>query len=357
MRVQNAFQIGLVATLGVGVGLLVWGIIGELATVFTYVGAALFLALGLDPVVTWLERKRFPRWAALITVVLGVVGVFAGLLSTVIPLIVRQASSLVVTITQAINSAQSPTGSSGLARFIEILDEQFNLREYLNVEQVLDSINAWLSNPDNIANIGSGVLEVGVGIASGLFGAIIILILTLYFTASLHTIKRAGYRLVPATKRERFVEISEQITNSVGKYVVGQVAQASINGVLSLLFLNIIGAPYPVLLSAIAFLLSLLPLVGTLSGAIIITLVCLFAGPPTAIAAAIYYLVYMQVEAYLISPRIMGRAVQVPASAVVIAALAGGTLLGLLGALIAIPVAAAMMILLRQVVLPRINQL
>ncbi|GAA3595299.1 AI-2E family transporter [Klugiella xanthotipulae] len=357
MRVQNAFQIGLVATLGVGVGLLIWAMLGELATVFTYVGAAAFLALGLDPVVTWLESKRFPRWAALLTVVLGVIGVFGGLLSTVIPLIVRQASSLVANVTHAISSAQSTTGSSALARFIEILDERFSLRDYINIDQALDAVNNWVSNPDNIASVGSGVLEVGAGIASGLFGAIVILILTLYFTGSMHTIKSAFYRLVPATKREGFVEISEQITNSVGKYVVGQLAQASINGILSIIFLSVIKAPYPVLLATIAFLFSLIPLVGTLTGALFIVAVCLFAGPTTALVAGIYYLVYMQVEAYVISPRIMGRAVQVPASVVVIAALAGGTLLGLLGALIAIPVAASVMILLRQVVLPRINEL
>jgi len=131
------------------------------------------------------------------------------------------------------------------------------------------------------------------------------------------------------------------------------VSLASINGVLSLIFLSIIGAPFPILLAFIAFLASLVPLVGTLTGAIIITLTCLTASPATAIAAGIYYLVYMQVEAYVLSPRIMNRAVAVPGALVVIAAVAGGTLGGVLGALVAIPVAASLIIIVEKVIFPR----
>ncbi len=111
------------------------------------------------------------------------------------------------------------------------------------------------------------------------------------------------------------------------------------------------------MLAVIAFFFSLIPLVGTLTGSIIIVLTCLVVGSPTtALIAAIYYLIYMQIEAYVISPRIMGRAVSVPGAVVVIAALAGGSLLGLLGALVAIPVAASILIIYRQVVIPRQNE-
>ena len=107
----------------------------------------------------------------------------------------------------------------------------------------------------------------------------------------------------------------------------------------------------------IAFFFSIIPLVGTLTGSTIIVLICLGLGSPaTAIIAAIYYLIYMQIEAYVISPRIMNRAVSVPGAVVVIAALAGGALLGLLGALVAIPVAASILIIYRQVVIPRQNE-
>ncbi|MDQ2697358.1 MAG: AI-2E family transporter, partial [Actinomycetota bacterium] len=153
--------------------------------------------------------------------------------------------------------------------------------------------------------------------------------------------------------RPGYREVSEEITGSVGRYVIGQVSLGAINGVLSLIFLSIIGAPAPILLAFIAFLFSLVPLVGTLSGAVIISLVCLAASPVTALTAAIYYLIYMQIEAYLLSPRIMNRAVAVPGALVVIAAVAGGTLGGVLGALVAIPVAASLIIIIQKVVFPR----
>ena len=127
---------------------------------------------------------------------------------------------------------------------------------------------------------------------------------------------------------------------------------------MSFIFLNIVGAKYPALFAFLAFLFALIPLVGTMSGSILITLSCLlFDGVPTMIAVGIFYLVYMQIEAYVLNPNIMNRAVKVPGVIVVIAALAGGTLLGILGALIAIPVAASILLIINQVVVPRQNEL
>jgi predicted PurR-regulated permease PerM len=140
---------------------------------------------------------------------------------------------------------------------------------------------------------------------------------------------------------------------------MGQVTLGMINGLLSAIFLSIIDAPFAAVLAVVAFFFSLIPLVGTLTGSTIIVLACLIPGlgsPATALAAGIYYLIYMQIEAYVISPRIMSRAVSVPGAVVVVAALAGGSLLGLLGALIAIPVAASILIIYRQVLIPRMNE-
>ncbi|WP_368075773.1 AI-2E family transporter [Curtobacterium sp. Csp1] len=217
-------------------------------------------------------------------------------------------------------------------------------------------MQSFVEDPGNLLSLGGGILAVGGGILSGLTGAVIVIILMLYFLASMRGLKSMAYRFVPATRRENFIDVSEQITQAVGRYVVGQISQALINGILSLVFLLIIGAPLPVLLATFAFLGSLIPLVGTLAAAIIISLLCLFASPATALAAAIYYLVYMQVEAYLISPRIMSRAVQVPGALVVIAAVAGGTIGGVLGALVAVPFAASVIIIVQKVIYPRQEQ-
>ena len=349
MKIQNAFRFGLVGTLGVGLGLLIITSVMTLQTIIVYVGAALFLALGLDPAVSWLEKKKFPRWAAILIVVAAVLGVLTGVIFAIVPIIVDQVSKLSKLIPELVRAVNTST-------YLSDLQKQF---PGLDVAEITKTITDFLGG--NLTNITATIVQSGLAFVSGLFGGLIILILTLYFTASLNSMKRATYQLVPASKRERFTDISEQITTAVGRYLVGQTALASGNGVLSFIFLSIIGAPFPALLAFIAFLLSLIPLVGTISGSVIIVLTCLIpeigSSPQTAVAAAIYYLIYMQVEAYVLSPNIMNRAVSVPGAVVVIAALAGGNLLGILGALIAIPVAASVIMIVKQVVIPRQNEL
>lgn len=352
MKVQNPFRIAFVATLGVGLGLLLIGSVQTLSTILLYVGTALFLSLGLEPVVAFLERRRLPRWAAVLVTILGVLALFAGIILMVVPIIAGQITQLVQQITQLVRS------NSAVDDVKNWLHATFPA---LDVNAVFAYVQDWLTkNVGNISGqIGQGVLTVGSAVLGGLAGAFIILILTIYFTASVPSLKAAVYQLVPASKRERFIDLSEQITDSVGFYVMGQVTLGIVNGILSAIFLSIIGAPFPAVLAVIAFFFSLIPLVGTLTGSTIIVLICLIPGlgsPTTALIAAIYYLVYMQIEAYVISPRIMNRAVSVPGGVVVVAALAGGSLLGLLGALIAIPVAASILIIYRQVVIPRQNE-
>jgi predicted PurR-regulated permease PerM len=346
MKIQNAFRFGLLGGLGVLVALGIGAAVGNLATILTYIGAALFLALGLDPLVTWLESKHFPRWLAILTVLVGVLGIFTGLVFALIPVIAEQVDRLIAQIREIVELSN--------AELVDRIQEIFPL---LDGKLIYEEVSKFVNNLD-VFSIGGGVLQAGITVATATFGGVIVLILTLYFTSSLNSMKRGMYQLVPASKRERFIQISEQVTSSVGRYVVGQATLAFTNGVLSFIFLSIIGAEYSVLLAFIAFLFGLVPLVGTLTGStVIVLLVLLFNGWPTVLVAGIYYLVYMQIEAYVINPRIMNRAVRVPGVLVVIAALAGGTLLGVLGALVAIPVAASILIIVRQVIIPRQNEL
>ncbi|MEG8036682.1 AI-2E family transporter [Sphingomonas sp. LR61] len=339
----NAFRIGFMGAIGVLVALLAGTIIGELSTVLVYIGVALFLALGIDPLVSFLERL-IPQWAAITVVVVGVLAAFAGVVFAVVPILVEQATNLIQNFPEVVDDISKQ-------QWVQDLSKQF--AGSFDIDHALESVQSFVENPGNLLSVGGGILAVGSGILSGLTGVLIVLILMLYFLASMRGMKRAAYRFVPASRRENFIDVGEQITQAVGRYVVGQVSQALINGILSLVFLLIIGAPLPVLLASFAFLGSLIPLVGTLGAAIVISLLCLFASPATALAAAIYYLVYMQVEAYLISPRIMSRAVQVPGALVVIAAVAGGTIGGVLGALVALPVAASIIIIVQKVIYPR----
>ncbi|MCP2636707.1 AI-2E family transporter [Microbacterium sp. HD4P20] len=353
MKIHNPFRVALVATLGVGLGLLLIGSIQTLSTILLYVGTALFLSLGLDPIVGWLERRKLPRWAAVLVTILGVLAAFAGIILMVVPIIVGQVGQLITEIQELVEDGTW----NPVEEFRGWLTETFPL---LRVDDVFEYVQEWLNTLDYGAigsTIGESIIVIGGTILGGLAGAFIILILTIYFTASTPSLKRSVYQLVPASKRARFIDLGEQITDSVGYFVIGQVSLGVINGVLSAIFLSIIEAPFPAVLAVIAFFFSLIPLVGTLTGSIIIVLTCLgLGGPTTALVAGIYYLVYMQIEAYVIAPRIMGRAVSVPGAVVVIAALAGGSLLGLLGALVAIPVAASILIIYRQVVIPRQNE-
>lgn len=358
MRIHNPFRTALLATLGVGLGLLLINGAQTLSTVILYIGTALFLSLGLDPLVSFLEGRGLPRWAAVLITIVAVLSVFAAIVLIVLPVLVDQVSQLVEQITPLVQDATGTVDSlkDWLSQTFPNLavDDVFTyIQDLMAQEDWKKNVTSWTES------IGQGVLVVGGAVIAGLFGALIVLVLTIYLTASTPSLKRAVYQLVPASRRERFIDIADQITDSVGHYVMGQVSLGVINGILSAIYLSIIHAPFTAVLAVIAFFFSLIPLVGTLTGSTIIVLACLLPGvgsPGTALAAAIWYLVYMQVEAYFIAPRIMSRAVAVPGAVVVIAALSGGALLGLLGALIAIPVAASILIIYRQVLIPRMNE-
>nr|WP_314844211.1 AI-2E family transporter [uncultured Microbacterium sp.] len=336
----NPFMFGLIGALGVLVALVIGGIVDQLATVLVYIGVAIFLSLGLDPIVSFIERK-LPRPAAVAIVVTVVILAFAGIILAIVPILVDQIGNLIENGPQMVKDIMA-------SAWFKDLDNQFGS----NLQDAANGILQFLQDPGNLADIGGGVFAVGAGIAGGFTGVTIVLILTLYFMASLRSMKSVSARFVPAYQRDTYRELLDDVSGAVGRYVMGQASLAAVNGILSLIFLSIIGAPVPALLALIAFIGSMIPLVGTLSASIINSLICLFVSPVTALIAIIYYLVYMQIEAYVLSPRIMSKAVAVPGALVVIAAVAGGALGGILGALVAIPVAASIIIIVQKVVFP-----
>ncbi|MFJ2369938.1 AI-2E family transporter [Microbacterium sp. NPDC087665] len=336
----NPFMFGLLGALGVLVALAIGGMVDQLATVFVYIGVALFLALGLDPIVSFIERK-LPRPAAVTIVVAAVLLAFAGIILAVVPLLIEQVTNLIDNGPQMVEDFMA-------SAWYEDVSAQFGS----TFEDAAAGVLSFVQDPGNILNISGGVFAVGAGIAGGFTGVVVVLILTLYFMGSLRSMKRVATRFVPAYQRDTFSGLLEDVSGAVGRYVMGQASLALVNGILSLIFLSIIGAPVPALLALIAFIGSMIPLVGTLAASIINSLICLFISPVTALIAIIYYLVYMQIEAYVLSPRIMSKAVAVPGALVVIAAVAGGALGGILGALVAIPIAASIIIIVQKVVFP-----
>lgn len=344
MDLKHPFRTGILATLGVGVGLLILTSIASLSLILIYIGTALFLALGIEPLIYFLEKHNIPRWIALTSTLFILLALFGSIVWAIVPIAVDQASQLIQNIFGWVDSGDAE-------KWFLSLQDQFPT---IVNQQTFDAITHWVQN--NIFDITKILLQTSAGVLGGFFGVLVVIILMIYFTASLPNLRKGAYLLFPSSQREQFSHIAEQMMSSVGKFVMGQLTLAFINGFLSLIFLSIIGARFTVLLASIAFLFSLIPLVGTITGSILITLTTLLSGGQTAIATGIYYIIYMQIEAYALSPRIMNRAVAVPSVVVIIAALAGGTLLGVLGAFIAVPIAASILLIVRQIFMPIQNK-
>ncbi len=338
----SPFGVGFFVTLG-GLAAIVLGIaVSNLSTVLIYVVFALFVALGLDPLVRFLVRRGMSRTWAIVAVFIAFALVLVGILLLIIPTVVRQISAFVQDVPKLVDTFQASDAYQWLnANFGD------------NVGDLISEAEKFITDPGNIVAIGGGVLQVGASIATGISGVVIVLVLSLYFLASLPTIKASLVRLVPARNRSAVAGMTDQITDSVGGYLTGMVILAACNAVVAFFLLLILGFPFPALMAVVAFCITLIPLVGSVLFWALGTVLVLFVDPVAALVFAGVYLVYMQIEAYLLTPRVMNRTISVPGSLVVIGALVGGTLLGLLGALVAIPVTASILLIIKQVVIPR----
>jgi len=152
------------------------------------------------------------------------------------------------------------------------------------------------------------------------------------------------------------MSLSEEIMRRVGSYAIGQVAVATINAVLSYVMMSIVGIHYAAVLAVVVGVLGLIPMVGASIGAALVCLVAVFDEPQKAVIALVYYVIYQQVENYVVAPKIMQRTISVPGAVTVIAALIGATLAGVLGALLAMPVAAGLLLIYEEVIVPRQRQ-
>lgn len=340
-KITNAFQFGLLGGLGVLTALLIGGAIQTLADIITYVAAAIFIALGLEPVVTKLESAKLKRPVAILIVFVGLLGSLTALVWAILPPLASEAEKFIEDVPSFIS------GFGDLPLIIK-LDSQLSG----SISSAIASTSSFLSDSANWPKLAGGVVQVGMNIFNGFFAGLVILILSLYFMSSLQRFKNFLFGLVPASKRDKFSDIADQVATSVGRYVIGQFGIAALNATLSYIFMLIAGIPFAAVLACIVLLLGLIPLVGNVTSSAIITLVALSVSPTIAVVAAVYCLVYMQIESYLISPKIMNKAVAVPGAVVVVAALSGGALLGVLGALVAIPVAASGILIIRQIWMP-----
>ncbi|MEV0571274.1 AI-2E family transporter [Micrococcus luteus] len=341
VAVESPVLTGFLLAVGVALAIGVVSVLRANGQLIVWIAAALFIALGLDPLVRRVESWGAPRWVGVLTAALGLAAVAGAFVALLVPTVIEQSTELVQDLPAIIDGVMR-------AEWFVQLDEEFHLQEAVRAQT-----ERLAADGVAITDLFGGLLGLGQTVLNAVFSVLVVVVLTLYFLASLPHMKYWAYRLAPRSRRPRIEALSEQITSSVGHYVMGQSFVAALNGAVAFTALAIAGAPFAVLLAAIAAFMAFIPLVGAAIGGTLLTLVSLLTSWQTAAVFAAIYFVYLQIEAYVISPRVMARAVSVPAAVAVIAVIAGGALLGVLGALMAIPLAAALALLVREVFIPR----
>lgn len=336
---RSPFLIGLSAALGVAVVIALVHMVTVAAGVLVLIGVALFVALGLEPAVSWLARRGLRRGFAVTLVCVGFVVIVGGFVALAVPPMIEQAAGFLGQTPRYLQLLQDRSSTIGQ------LDARFGLQQHL--QQVLAGNSSTLIN---------GVLGAGLAVLGWLGDTVVVVVLTVYFLATLPGMRRAAYRLAPASRRPRAVLIGDAICVRFGGYVLGNVVISVVAGGATFVWLLILGVPYALSLAVLVALLDLIPVVGPVMGGVLTTLVVLTVSWPLALATAGFFVVYQLVEDYLLTPKIMGRTVDVPAVLTVIAVLVGGALLGVIGALVAIPVAAAVLLVIREIVFPRLDR-
>ncbi|CAL9598489.1 hypothetical protein SUDANB121_05403 [Nocardiopsis dassonvillei] len=340
-RRPGYFRIGFVGALGVlAAWLLVQALVG-VRGVLVYILLALFLAVGLNPMIEFLRnRARLPRWAAILAVCLALVVFVAVFVGAIVPPLTEQVTGLATGLPAMVDDLRE----NG---FLADLDERYN---------VLDRLQGAIADPDVGRRLFGGLVGVGQVVVDSLVASFTVFILTLFFMASLHGILDVCYRLVPRSRRAGVREIGDEIVLRIGAFIAGQLVVAAITGTVGFLFLWAVGSAYALTLGLVVGVTALIPLVGTTIGALAASAAMAVVDPWLGLFTLAFFLVYQQIESYVISPRVMRRAVHVSPTANITAALVGGAMMGLVGALLAIPVAAALTIILDKVVFPRLEE-
>jgi predicted PurR-regulated permease PerM len=338
---QGAFYRGFFATIGVLLAVLLAIVVREAASTLELVLIAAFLAVGLNPIVEYGIRRGVKRgWAVLVVAVL-ILGIATALVIVIGGVLRNQITTLIDDAPKLLNDLRKH-------KSIAHLDHKYH---------IISSLEAKLKSPDFAENTFGGVFNVGLSVLQGVLNTVVVFILTLYFLAALPVVKRTLYTLAPASRRERVGQLGDEILRRVGRYVVGAFVVALLAGTVTLIFLFSVGlGQYALPLAMLVALLDLVPLVGSILGATIVSIVGLANSLPIGIACIIFYLIYETLEAYVVYPRVMRSSVDVPEYVTVIAVLLGGAVAGIVGALLALPIAAGTLLLIREVWVRRQDQ-
>jgi predicted PurR-regulated permease PerM len=330
----SAFYKGFIGALGVAIALALVFAFRDALAVLELVLVAVVLAIGLNPIVELAIRRGVKRgWA-----VLGVAVLALGVLAAVVIIVGGVLRDQIVTL---IDDAPKLLNDLRKNATIRHLDQKYH---------IISDLEQKLRDPNFLTDYFGGVFNVGLSVLRGVAGVVIVFILTLYFLAALPSLKRSLYSLAPASRRTRVGQLGDEILRRVGRYVIGAFLVACLAGTVSLLFMLSVGlSAYALPLALMVALLDLVPLVGSILGASIVSIVGFANSLPIGIACVVFYVIYETLEGYVIYPRVMRSSVDVPEYVTIIAVLVGGAVGGIVGALLALPIGAAILLLIREV--------
>ena len=300
--------------------------------VILLLGISLFLAVALGPAVDLLTRGPLPRAAGILVVYVLIIAAVVGVGLLVIPPVVEQVEALATDLPEYLQDLRRS------ATFRE-LDERYGLIEQLQRQAS--------TLPQRLGEAAGALQAVTFGAFTTIFELLTVLTITFFVLLDGRRIFGLALAMVRPQRAPRYRQISLRIYRSTAGYVAGALTIAAINASVTFFTLTILGVPFAVPLSVLMFFFGLIPLVGATIGGALILLVTLFTDFPTAtLVYLVVLVVYQQVENNVLQPFVYRRTVNVPPLVVILAILVGSALLGVLGALVAIPVAAAVQILL-----------
>jgi predicted PurR-regulated permease PerM len=341
---SHPFYFGFIATLGALTAIVLMRALASVSQIFVLILIALFLAMGLNPAVEALRKRNLSRNAS-VTVIFSSVILFVIFFAlVVIPPVISQSTNLIESAPQLLQDLMKN-------ETINQLNTQYGL-----IDTLQERLKSVTSDGTLLISTFGGVIGVGKSVLSGFFTALTILVLTLYFITSLPQAVNLGLSLVPASRRDRVGLLTNAIIARVGSFVGSQILIAAMAAVFVTILSTILGLPSPIAIGMFVLVAALIPLIGHFIGAGIFTLIALSQSLLIGVVAFVAYVVYVQIENYVVTPRIMKRTLSVPGAVTIIAALIGSSLLGLVGGLLAVPVAASIILILDEVVIPRANK-
>ena len=341
---SHPFYFGFVAASGAVIAITLLRAFASASQVFVLIIISLFFAMGLNPAVLFIERRGLSRVKAVtatVTLVIGFVGVFIWIAA---PLIIDQVNALITNAPQLISDLKNNST-------INELNKNYGI-----VDTIQEKVDSSIKDGKFVIGAFGGVLGVGKAFISGVFSILTILVLTLYFLAALPTVTKDALRLVPASRRERVAKITDAIIFRVGAFVGGQITISFFASIFIFFLGLVLDLPYKSALALVVFVCGLIPLIGHFIGMTIVTLIALTVSPLIAAISLASYIIYVQFENYVLTPRVMKRALSIPGLVTIIAALIGTSLLGLVGGILAVPIAAAVLLILDEVVYPKADK-